>query len=185
MPGFTIHLAVGKRYIEKHKNKIKNENDFMKGTIAPDLDKEFSQIEKNKSKSHYGKWGQDNLITNIDEFLADKNIDINNDYWKGYFIHLLTDFYFYKKDFKFEHEQTIKNNDYFYYDYDCLNKILREKYNIDKYEIESIKKYMYVIEGKPKYLKIEKVINFIEKISDFDIKTEITIIKEKGMEGLK
>ena len=72
MPGFTIHLAVGKRYIEKHKKQIKNENDFMKGTIAPDLDKDFSQIEKNKSKSHYGKWGQGNLITNIDEFLAYK-----------------------------------------------------------------------------------------------------------------
>ena len=44
---------------------------------------------------------------------------------------------------------------------------------------------MNIISGNPKYLKIDKIINFIEKLSDFDIETEVKIIKEKGMEGLK
>ena len=44
---------------------------------------------------------------------------------------------------------------------------------------------MNIIKGEPKYLKQNKVIEFIEKISDFDIKDEIKLIEEKGMEGLQ
>lgn len=44
MPGFQIHIAIGKRYIKKH--KIENTKDFLRGTIAPDF-------VEDKSKSHY------------------------------------------------------------------------------------------------------------------------------------
>ena len=186
MAGFTIHLAIGEQYIEKHKNEIKNEKEFIKGVIAPDLNKKMTDIEKDKSKTHYGKWGNGDSTTNINQFLLDKNVDIKKDYWKGYFLHLLTDYYFYHIDFNRENEQALKNKETFYYDYDCLNKELRKKYlQIDKYELNSIKKYMNILQEEPKYLKIDKVINFIDKISNFDIDTEIKIIKENGMEGLK
>lgn len=36
MPGFTIHIAVAKEYIKKHKDEIKNEEEFIKGIIDPD-----------------------------------------------------------------------------------------------------------------------------------------------------
>ena len=48
MPGFTIHIAITKEYVEKHKNEIKNENEFIEGTIAPDLNEEMTEIAKNK-----------------------------------------------------------------------------------------------------------------------------------------
>ncbi len=185
MPGFTIHLAIGKRYMEKHKNEIFDTQDFIKGIIAPDLNENFTEIEKEKSKSHYGKWGKDLTITEIDKFLEDKKVNINLDYWKGYFMHLLTDYYFYNIDFKSEHEQIIKNNDNFYYDYDCLNKKLNEKYQTDIYKIKPIEEYMYIVNNKPKYLKSEKVESFIEKISSLNIENEVEIIKENGMGGLK
>ena len=51
--------------------------------------------------------------------------------------------------------------------------------------IKNVKKYMNTIEGQTKYLKLNKVIDFIEKMSNFNIDQEIKIIKEKGMEGLK
>ena len=185
MPGFTIHLAIGKRYIDKHKNQIKNEEEFIKGIMAPDLNKEMTEIEKDKSKSHYGIWGNYNVTTNIDKFLKDEKVNIEQDYWKGYFLHLITDHYFYSVDFINEFNQTKKNNENLYNDYDCLNATLRKDYMIDKYKIDAIEKYMYIIEKEPKYLKLEKVEKFIEKISSFDIKDTIKIIEEKGMEGLK
>ncbi len=30
MPGFVIHIAVGKEYIKKHKNEVKNTEEFFK-----------------------------------------------------------------------------------------------------------------------------------------------------------
>ena len=161
MPGFTIHLAVGKRYIEKHENEITNTQDFIKGIIAPDLNENFTEIEKDKSKTHYGEWGHYSINTNINEFLRDKKVNTDLDYWKGYFIHLLTDYYFYNIDFKNEHEQIVKNNDKFYYDYDCLNKKINDKYHTEIYKIKSIERYMNITQDEPKYLKQEKVINFM------------------------
>ena len=39
-------------------------------------------------------------------------------------------------------------------------------------------------DDEPKYLKIDKVINFIDKISNMDLEKQIEIIKKEGMEGL-
>ncbi len=99
MPGFTIHIAIAKEYVEKHKNEIKNENEFIEGTIAPDLNEEMTEIAKNKSVTHYGKWGKYQVETNIKEFLEDEKVKIDKDYWKGYLLHLIVDHYFYNKFF--------------------------------------------------------------------------------------
>ena len=56
-------------------------------------------------------------------------------------------------------------------------------YDIPK--LDSIDKYMNCIEEQPKYLKKDKVMKYIEKVSDFNIKEEVEIIKQKGMEGLE
>ena len=108
---------------------------------------------------------------------------MSKDYWKGYFVHLLSDYYFYQKDFRNEYSEIINNGDKFYYDYDCLNRELVEMYDIPK--LDYINKYMNYIEEQPKYLKRDKVVEYIEKVSDLNIKDGVKIIKEKGMEGLK
>lgn len=164
MPGFVIHIAVGKEYIKKHKNNIKDENEFFKGILAPDL---ISLQNKDISKdiTHYGKWNRNETEINIDKFLEDENVDLSKDYWKGYFIHLLTDYNFYLKDFKEETLEMIKNNDTYYHDYDCLNKPLMEKYEIYNIKDENITKYMQYTEGELKYLKLDKVIQFIDNFS--------------------
>lgn len=182
MPGFTIHIAIAKQYLNKHKNEILNEKDFIKGVIAPDLDETMYEISRDKNKSHYGTWHILPVETNIDMFLNDSSVDINNDYWKGYLLHLLTDFYFYNKFFLKECLKMKNNNNNIYYDYDCLNKDLIERYQITI--LENIKKYMNFIDGTPKYLDKDKVIIFIEKISSLNLDNQIKIILEKGMEGL-
>jgi len=183
MPGFTIHIAIAKQYIKENKLEIKNEEEFIKGSIVPDLNEELNEITTNKSKTHYGIWIDYDLTTNIDEFLEDSKIDIEQDYWKGYFMHLLADHYFYNKYLEKENKEIEKNNDRFYYDYNCLNKVLIEKYKL--HILDNIEKYMNIYEGQPKYLKESKIIDFIEKISSMNIKDKIEIIKQKGMEGLE
>lgn len=179
MPSITIHIAIGKEYIRKHRGEIKNENDFLKGTIMPDLNESMTEIIPQKNITHFSKEHKNEI--NIDLFLKDKEVNLDNDYWKGYLLHLLTDDYFYNVYFKKEYEVVVNNNDNFYYDADCLNSILMPKYKIK--EISTLKKYMTIDKNKtePKYLKEDKVIDFIEKMSDIDLKKEIENLK-KGME---
>ena len=169
MPGFTIHLAIAKQYITKNQTKIKLPEEFIKGSIAPDLNEDMTQIATNKSQTHYGKWGNWRCETNIDEFLKDERVDINQDFWKGYCLHLLTDYYYYNKIFTREIQEAIKNKDNFYNDYDCLNKTLIEKYKLSI--LDNIKKYMYEIDGEPKYLKIDKIIRFYRRYGKYQFRT--------------
>lgn len=169
MPGFTIHIAVAKEYIKKHKDEIKNEEEFIKGIIDPDYISLKNPL-KDKNKTHYGKWGKEETEINMDKFLEDPKTNMNTDYFKGYFLHLLTDHYFYNKYFRKETDEEIKNKDGFYYDYDCLNERILKKYEIVL--IEEIKMYMKSIKGTPKYLKPEKVVNFIEEMSNINLKEQ-------------
>ena len=111
------------------------------------------------------------LDCHIDEFLSEKDTDLNNDFYKGYLLHLLTDYYFYTKYFNKELLELIHNNDKFYYDYDCINKELEDRYNIEY--IANTKKFTNYSNGEPKYLKLDKMINFIEDFSDIDLEQEI------------
>ncbi len=183
MPGFVIHLAIGKQYIKKHKDEINNKEEFLKGIVAPDLNKEMTNRAENKNKTHYGNWLEHQEI-DLRKFLQNEKVNINLDYWKGYFIHLITDYYFCNITFNKEFQQLLENRDSYYYDYDCLNGVLTSKYGIKIYN-KYISKQVQYINDKPKYLKYDKIIDFIEKISDFNIQETIDIIKEKGMEGLK
>lgn len=179
MPGFVIHIAIGKTYLKKHKNEIKDEDEFFKGILAPDL---ISLINKDisKSETHYGKWGNKEFDIYLGEFFKDKNVDMYSDYWKGYFIHLLTDIDFYLKYFKEETLELIKNADTFYYDYDCLNKNLIERYHINNITDENVTKYMEYVEGNPKYLREDKVVQFIEYFSEINIEKQIKAIMKEN-----
>lgn len=136
---FNIHLAVAKKYCEK--NNIKDVENFYEGSIKPDL-------VENKKITHYtGYCDKSNLKryllekVRLDKFLENENID--SDFQKGIFLHLVTDFLFFN-DF-FEKEYIEKNNyDSFikdlYYSYRITNYILIEKYSISK--LKSIEEIM-------------------------------------------
>ena len=96
MPSFVIHLAIGKEYIKK--NKIENEEEFLKGSIAPDFKNNFKEINKEKEESHFTSVIDGKQVVQLNKF---KNkVNTNEDFWKGYLLHILTDFYFYQKYFK-------------------------------------------------------------------------------------
>ena len=160
MPGYVIHLAVAKKQLEF--NKVKNEDEFIKGIIAPDL------LKKQGEDSHYGYSSK----PNIKKFL--KGHDLKNDYDKGYFVHLATDLLFYDR-FLSRWSSEI------YDDYDILNKKLIEKYNIQI--PKEVEEYVHIKDGELKKLSLKEIIEFIEGIGKLPL--EDTIKKYIEKEGSK
>lgn len=150
MAGLVIHVAIAQEYLKKHKEK--NEEEFIKGVIAPDLT-------NNKIKSHYGKTNQ---ITDLKNYLQEN--ELNTSYQRGYFLHLLTDCLFYTKYFPNLTKSV-------YDDYDKLNKSIIEKYNVKI--PKGIEKYAQIKTGKPEQLQLEKINKLIQEISDMNIEEEI------------
>ncbi len=174
MPGYIIHIATARRYIENHPQEIKNMEEFIEGTIAPDLTKD-------KDKSHYGNWKNYQIDIYLDKFIKDKKVNMQKDYWKGYFLHLYLDKKFTHEYFYKEYLEIKRKQDTFHNDYDFLNERLMKEYDIKREEcMEEIKENINYIKGNPKYLKYSKVKNMIEEISKIDIEKELKEINKGG-----
>ena len=160
MAGYVIHLAVAEAYKDKHINDIKNYEDFIKGVIFPDS-------VSDKSLTHHG---EKSSKVNLKEFLRENEID--NDYNKGYFLHLVTDYIFYNK-FLDCFSKDIYN------DYDILNEIIQKKFNV--IIPESVNDKVFYKRGDTSILAEEKVIKFIEEVSDY----KLSYIKEEVLKNNK
>lgn len=161
MAGYVIHLAIGEEYIRKHKDDIKDKDEFIRGIIEPDKTND-------KLKSHYGK---KNVIESLKNFLEINEKDIESDYTKGYFMHLFTDYIFYAKYFDLTH---------YYEEYDITNKTIIEKYNVKV--PEELKEYAKFVEGEPKYLKYHLLYKFIDEVTENKIEDNILKIKKGEMQ---
>lgn len=138
MASTVIHMCVTKE-INKYLNR--NEKDILIGTIAPDISK---LINESKENSHFLDDVNDN-IPNLDKFLSKYKKHLNDDFVMGYYIHLYTDYLwfkyfipnFIKKDFIYTLEGKILNLDennkikYIYNDYTNLNIKLLDEYKLD------------------------------------------------------
>ena len=149
MAGYVIHLAVGEEFIRNFPNEIKNYEEFIEGIIYPDS-------VSDKSITHYG---EKSSSVNLKAFFSEK--DIESDFNKGYFLHLVTDYLFYNKFL------TIFSSEYIYNDYDILNKKLEEKLKV-KIPIQ-VKEKVFYKDGEAKILNLEEVIKFIENTAKYDL----------------
>ena len=192
MPGFNIHLAIGKRYIEKQKNIIKNENSFYNGLVAPDLvtDKKVSHYTAETNTSNLEKYLQGKV--RLDLYLKENKVE--TDFEKGVFLHLFTDYLFFNQFFKKEYIKNITYQDFvrdLYYSYEMTNEYLNKKYNIDfsifgdrlEKNIRKNKKEKKLEDSDLKEKKLifsEKDLDeFIEKISSINIKELENEIRRK------
>lgn len=155
MPSFTIHIIIANEYYKKNKKEIKNYKEFIDGTIAPDLCTD-------KITSHYEMCNKCNTNINFALFFRDSRVDMSSDFWKGYFLHLVTDHLFYNYYFKQEYNNAIDKNESLYEDYFILNSKLIDGYKIDP--IDRIKKFMITKKGECKYLNYNKIKIFIDEI---------------------
>lgn len=147
MPGYIIHLAVGREYMKK--NKIDDVKSFEKGIIAPDL-------KKDKRISHYGP---NSSHPNLNRFVQENsNFD---SYTEGYFLHLATDHLFYNRFLKTWNKSI-------YEDYNLLNANLIKKYGIIiPSEIESIVRFK---EGNLHILNEDEICGFINAVGKIDFR---------------
>lgn len=137
MASSMIHIAVANE-INKKINRDKSK--LLIGTIAPDISK---LIGETKEKAHFQD--RNDNIPNLDKFLDKYKENLNDDFVLGYYIHLITDYLWYKY-FMTEIEnknmitklngQIVKCNgqmftQYVYNDYTDLNIKLIDKYNLD------------------------------------------------------
>ena len=154
MPGYVIHLAVGKVYSQN--NEINDLERFKEGIIAPD-------IEEDKSKSHYGPYSSS---PGLNEFLEKQGI--TDSYNEGYFLHLLTDYLFYNKYLE-KWEQSI------YDDYDIINENI-----IKRYEIEIPSQVQEKVKFKQANLSIlneDDIYKFIDFVGKINVRQ---IVSKKG-----
>lgn len=147
MPGYVIHLAVGKIYSQN--NKIDDLNSFEEGIIAPDMS-------ENKAKSHYGQYSSS---PGLNEFIQANGISCSYD--EGYFLHLVTDYLFYNR-FLNKWDTAI------YDDYDKLNSRLMKKYGIKL--PEDVKKKVKFEAGEPGILKEDNLCKFINSVGKIDVR---------------
>lgn len=150
MPGFVIHIATANEYIRKHKNEIKNKEEFIQGCIYPDM-----TTKEGKKQTHFGKSSAGTVLRN---FLKEVNID--TDYNKGYFLHLVTDYIFYNKILPYTSKEI-------YNDYDILNKYLMHKYNVEI--CDNIKDKVFFKEGETKIITKELVEKTIDEASTYEL----------------
>lgn len=153
MPGYVIHLCVAKEYVKKH--NVENEVKFIEGVIYPD------SITL-KGQTHYSE--QASAETNLYKFLLDKKLD--SSYNEGYFLHLLSDCVFYNKYFM--GWKTIDKS-LLYNDYDILNPMLIQKYNLTKAPKGLEGYFSRKQEGQTIEYHYNKVIEFIDEISNYEL----------------
>lgn len=137
MASSLIHIAVAKQL---NKTLKKDESKLLIGTIAPDISK---LIGENKMRTHF--LDQDDSIPNLEKFLDKYKKNLNDDFVLGYYIHLFTDYLWFKyfitevydKDIIRKLDGTeVKCNGrmasiYIYNDYTNLNAELVDRYGLD------------------------------------------------------
>ena len=111
MASSIIHMAVAKEINDYLNRDYKS---ILIGSIAPDISK---QINESINKSHFIKYEKD--IPELNDFLALYKNDLEDDFVLGYFIHLYTDYLW----FKYFLPNFINENESYIYDINTKNKI--------------------------------------------------------------
>lgn len=140
MASTVIHMAVANEI-----NKVikRDNNKLLIGSIAPDISK---CIGESKVKSHFLDC-ENNDIPNINKFLTKYKYSMHDDFVLGYFIHLYTDYlwfkYFISEIYNEDHNMITKLDGsivkcngkmlsiYIYNDYTNMNINLLDEYNLD------------------------------------------------------
>ena len=168
MASYSIHLAIANEYLKKHLNE--NKNSFIKGTIDVDDN-------PNKIKTHYTKTtNTDNLRYFLDnsiilsEYIKEHHLTTSYD--KGYFLHLVTDYYFYTKFLDTNWIEKIDFKTYkevIYHDYQATNNYINQKYKVTY--PKRIQKYNISIKEKPIILTYHAIDNFIKEMAAHNLET--------------
>ncbi len=135
MASAIIHLCIAKE-VNKYLNM--DEYQLLLGSIAPDISK---QIGETKEISHFLDHSNEDDIPNVNNFLNKYKDDLTDPFTMGYFIHLLSDKYWFRDYiYKFIDRYATDQNkkkltytaikDVIYNDYTNINIDLIDKYTL-------------------------------------------------------
>lgn len=135
MASAIMHLCIAK---EVNKYLQMDERYLLLGSIAPDLSKELGET---KEISHFLDHSNEDDLPNIDRFLKKYRQELKNPFTMGYFIHLLTDKYWFRDYInnyisRYTHDKEKKTLTYsairsvIYDDYTNINIDLIDHYNL-------------------------------------------------------
>lgn len=171
MPSISAHMVVAK---EVSKKLNISSDDFIKGNLLPDI--------IDMEDSHHKIKGNFYMIPDIDYFV--EKLDFSNDLYIGYLTHLLLDKHYLNDYLKFLYPNIdIFADGKIYRDYDYLNSLLIDKFELNTEDLEKIlntysckileEKLKYNIDclkrcvsGNTKYLNFENFSQFLLDISD-------------------
>jgi len=181
MASYAVHLAVANVYLEKNKNE--NREDFINGTIDVDYvdDKVSSHYTGNIDKSNLKRFLSQKVI--LPNYVKKNQIDTS--YNRGYFLHLLTDYYFYNEFFNKAWIDSIdysKFKEVMYNEYPLITDYLKEKYTV--IFPKRIEKYSFSKKGNPIILTNDSIGEFIDFIGNIDLNQTYSTIKN-DLEGGK
>ncbi len=178
MASAIIHICVAK---EVNKFLKMDEDELLLGSIAPDISKQIGQT---KEISHFLDPSNEDDIPNIERFLAKYKNDLSSPFTMGYFIHLLTDKYWFR-DYIYQYvERYTKSKhkkrltitalrDLMYNDYTNINLDLIDTYNIT---LDLFYKDFKVPTTKIKEIPVDKLDILIDKMGQILEETQ----KEKS-----
>jgi hypothetical protein len=178
MASAIIHICVAK---EVNKSLKMDEDELLLGSIAPDISKQIGQT---KEISHFLDPSNEDDIPNIERFLAKYKNDLSSPFTMGYFIHLLTDKYWFR-DYIYQYvERYTKSKhkkrltitalrDLMYNDYTNINLDLIDTYNIT---LDLFYKDFKVPTTKIKEIPVDKLDILIDKMGQILEETQ----KEKS-----
>ena len=170
MASAIIHMAVANQI-----NKIinKDNNKILIGSIAPDISKHLGET---KYYTHFLD-DVENDIPNIDKFLNKYKNKLNDDFVLGYFIHLYTDYlwfkYFIPEVFNDDTSMIKKLNgeivkcngkmkqQYIYNDYTNLNRQVIDEYNLN---LKIFYNDIPVFENKIEEIPMDKINLLLDKM---------------------
>lgn len=181
MASVAMHLAIAKKYLEKHKELDYKE--FIKGTLYPDA-------ETNSIKLHYPKssiMGEFaiGVYDKVDLYAFLTDYPKLNDFELGYFLHLVTDYLFFHECFTRDYLINTKREQFckeLYHAYDCLDSYLFAKYHITKEDYKAYPSEYYPgIPYEECLLSKDLVNNFIKRVSFIDLDKYINKVQEFGV----
>ena len=184
MPSYVVHLSVANDIREKIKV---NKNDFIFGNILPDVFNGYMvkdmKIEDHK-KTHYVSVNKiNNNTTSLPDYklFLEKN-ELDNDVKLGYFVHILTDYYWnkYAIDKYGADVNVLKQHDFnLFNSYILLNKKL-EKPIYDKDLILKSNGIMPVTKEE-----LNMIINYLDEINnEIPKETEYQLFSEEELNKL-
>ena len=177
MASSMIHIAIAS---EANKRLKRDKSKLLIGTISPDISKLLGE---KKIESHFLD-GMDTNIPNLNRFLAKYQRDLDDDFVLGYYIHLFTDYLWFKyfipelidgnmitkldgTKVEYDDETFLK---YVYRDYTNLNIKLIDEYNLDlKIFYNDLPRFNNIIDEIPMnklYLIVNKVSEIVENTKE-------------------